>query len=459
MKILMVTPYAPNRDGIAAYAVQAVAALRAEGHDVEVLSPGPSAAHHHLDLSTPRGALALAKRVRGYDKLVVQFHPDVFYRIPSAPAAMIASHVALGTAFTAAREVEVWLHEIDYRWGAGASPTALAARAVWRTVDRVVVHTESEREAFVAAFGVPPGRVELGAHGAHFVRRTRHDRASARVSLGIPAGTFCFLSIGFVAPHKGFDRSVAAFAAAGLGGAGTTDARLYVVGSVRLDDPAIAAHVAELAAAVARTPGTALVEGYVSDELFDRWLVACDAVVLPYRNIWSSGVLERAGLYDRPVLATDVGGLAQQSTGGVPLTLLPEGPALIGSLAAAMRAAAGVDVVPVASDGEPWPVDGAREDIQSTVADRAARRRGVPGRSSADAAGRGGPPHPGGASGSAPLRRLPPLTLPPTTSARLSAALVKRTIRRLTGWEIDPVVQQVNALREAVIASLEQRDG
>ena len=71
----MVSPYAPNRDGIAAYAVQSVAALRADGHDVEVLSPGPSAAHHHLDLTTPRGALALARRVRAYDKLVVQFHP------------------------------------------------------------------------------------------------------------------------------------------------------------------------------------------------------------------------------------------------------------------------------------------------------------------------------------------------------------------------------------------------
>ena len=41
MRILMVTPYAPLRDGIAAYAVQQVAALRAEGNDVEVLSNGP----------------------------------------------------------------------------------------------------------------------------------------------------------------------------------------------------------------------------------------------------------------------------------------------------------------------------------------------------------------------------------------------------------------------------------
>jgi hypothetical protein len=50
VRILVVTPYPPLRDGIASYAVQLVARLRREGNDVTVLSPGPSAAHLHLDL-------------------------------------------------------------------------------------------------------------------------------------------------------------------------------------------------------------------------------------------------------------------------------------------------------------------------------------------------------------------------------------------------------------------------
>src|SRR3546814_3813969 len=55
--------------------------------------------------------------------------------------------------------------------------------------------------------------------------------------------------------------------------------------------------------------------GYVSDEEFDRWLVAADCLVLPYREIWSSSVIERAGIYGVPVIATDVGGLAAQGIG------------------------------------------------------------------------------------------------------------------------------------------------
>jgi hypothetical protein len=48
--------------------------------------------------------------------------------------------------------------------------------------------------------------------------------------------------------------------------------------------------------------------------------------------------------------------------------------------------------------------------------------------------------------------------LPPARSTRVSADMAKRLVRRLTQWEIEPIVHQVNALREAVIASLEQRD-
>jgi hypothetical protein len=52
------------------------------------------------------------------------------------------------------------------------------------------------------------------------------------------------------------------------------------------------------------------------------------------------------------------------------------------------------------------------------------------------------------------VRRVPPLAMPSVTSTRSLAAFVKRLVRRLTAWEVDPVVQQVNMLREATIESL-----
>ena len=442
MRILMVSPYPPIRDGIAAYAVQTVAALRREGHEVEVLSPGPSAAHHHLDLHGPRGPLVLARRVRGYDKVIIQFHPDIFYPAPSTPARHAMVSLALLAAVRAARRTEVAVHEIDYSLGRRRGPDGVAARRLWRRVQSIQLHTEMERRNMIEAFGVRPERTTVTAHGAHFVRRTRMSRDDARRSLGIPADELVFLAIGFIQPNKQFDLAVRAFD--GLGGQGCS---LHVVGSVRVDEPQHLAHLAELQALVAATPGAHLHNQYVSDEQFDRWLVASDVVVLPYRNIWSSGVLERALLYDRRVIATAVGGLSHQAAARPGVTLVDDA-----GLAAAMWRARGQGGPGPDAVEESWPAgpERLRERVQEQVVARATRRRGLPVR-----AGNGRPTAAAGQS-SLPLRRLPPLGLPPTTSARPGVSLLKRLVRRATGWQVDPLVAQVNALREVTIQALER---
>jgi glycosyltransferase involved in cell wall biosynthesis len=446
-RILMVAPYPPHRDGIAAYAVQEARRLLREGHQLEVLSPGPSAAHHHLDLKGTRGALALAKRVRRYDRLVVQFHPDLFYEVPSSAGAHAATSAALGLAFRLARSTEVRVHEIDYTLGRAPAPVGPAVVAMLRSIDRLVVHTEVERRAFLDAFRIDPQRVEVADHGGSFVRRTNLDRAGARRRLGIPEDVFSFLSIGFIQPHKGFDRAVEAFAALTAAGLGSPRARLDVVGSVRVEEPDYVAHLDRLRELAAATPGVTIHSGYVSDELFDVWLVAADLVVLPYRRIWSSSVLERAALYDRPVVATRVGGLADQAPAGAVLVEDDEG------LVAAMRAAVEPEAARSAGGAAagPWPsgpLD--RERVQAKIRARAAAARGaVPRRED-------GPPSARALASavevSAPVRRIAPLVLPPPVSARPGASALKRVVHRLTAWQLDPVVAQVNGLQRAIVA-------
>ena len=449
MRILMVTPYPPVRDGIGNYAVQEVQRLRAQGHDVEVLSPEPSAAHHHLELSNRRGPLALAKRVSAYDRIVIQFHPDMFFPVGTTGARRLEVTLGLLAVFRLAAEVEVRVHEVNYEFGRGRSVLASTTRAMWRAADRISVHTEVERQRFAEAFGVPLERISVADHGESFVRRTAATRVEARDRLGLPNDAFVFLSIGFVQPHKGFDRAVRAFARLGPGDDGRPR-RLEVVGSVRLDDPHYLGYIEELRDLVVATPGVGLHEGYVGDEMFDLWLVAADALVLPYRFIWSSGVVERAQLYDRPVIASRVGGLADQAEPG---TLLVDDD---DELLAAMRSLLGVTAVAPAAP-RPWPRDG-RDAVIAEIRARARAERGAVdtgGRARADAL----PVGPGGRAlaGSAPFRRVPPLVLPPPVSGRPGVSSIKRLVRRLTAWEVDPVVDQVNRLREALIESAESQ--
>jgi glycosyltransferase involved in cell wall biosynthesis len=453
----MITPYPPERDGLAAYAVQSVARLRAEGNDVEVLSPLPSAAHHHLDMRGWRGALALARRMRGYDRVVVQFHPDMFFREPCTPTQRARIAAGLALAWRAAPRLEVRVHEIDYTWGRGPGVAARSVRSMWRAVAQITVHTDRERTRFHEAFGVPLSRIHVAAHGQDFMPRTYVTRDMARASLGIHHQDLMFLSLGFIQRHKGFDRAVTAFAS--LSDVRGRSARLDVVGSVRVEDPAQLAYADELERLVETTPGVHLHTGFVSDEAFDRWIVAADVIVLPYRHIWSSGVLERATLYGRRVIATRVGGLPDQAQPGI--TLVEDD----AELADALRSVAtehGGRVAPRERDEEPWP-DGAdvdRDKVMQAVRARAERERGggTLVASSDSRSDQRDVVHRGGSTSrpSAPLRRIPRLALPPAASSRSGVTPVKRAVRRLTAWELEPIVQQVNNLQQAMVDIVER---
>jgi glycosyltransferase involved in cell wall biosynthesis len=426
----MVTPYPPLRDGLASYALQEVKSLSDAGHEVEVLSPTPSAAHHHLDLKRVRGPLALAKRLRDYDRVIVQYHPGIFLAEGSTDAHRAAMAASLAAALQAGGNVELRVHEFDVELDRRSKAEQVAVRRMWRAADRLVVHTEPEREQLAKVARLPVSRIDLAEHGASFIRRTGLDRDEARVRLGLPTDAVVFLSIGFIQPHKGFDRAVRAFA--GLGAEGC---RLELVGSVRVEDPGYVVYAEQLRALVTGTDGVTLHEGYISDELFDVWIVASDALVLPYRFIWSSSVCERAALYDRPVIATRVGGLEAQ---------LPSGSRLVdddAELAEALRSFAGL--APHGMVVEPWPETLDRDAVMAVVRTRAAARR----RASIDELA---------AVPSAPVRRLRPLSLPEPSSARPGASFAKRLVRRLTRWEIDPIVRQLNRLQQVVIDALEE---
>jgi hypothetical protein len=113
-------------------------------------------------------------------------------------------------------------------------------------------------------------------------------------------------------------------------------------------------------------------------------------------------------------------------------------------LHAALRLAASVEtwhipveppVRPAATTPASWPSD--RNAAMDQIRSRAAASRA------------------GGGELSAGLRRVPPLTLPAAASGRPGAGTAKRAVRRLTAWEVDPVVARVNVLRAAMIEALE----
>ena len=435
----MVTPYAPYRDGIAAYAVQEVRRRRADGEALEVLSPFPSAAHHHIRLGGVAGMAKLATFVRRYDRLVIQFFPEMIFGRTRTGAERLAIWTTLA-GITRLVPTELRIHEVQYQPMREHASERKAARRVFEQAASITVHTPQERDELAEASGLSSSAITLLDHGSNFAAHATVSKAEARSLLDLPPDEKVLLCIGFLQAHKGFDRAMQAFLRLN-----PADATLHVVGDVRVYHPDLEAHARTLAALADSSPRLFLHRRFVGDAEFDIWLQAADAVVLPYREIWSSGVVERAKLFATPVIAAAVGGIGDQ---GNDIILVHDD----GELMTAMARAIGSDAT--LGEALQWRADSDEyASIQAEIR-RLARTDDRP----LEAA-----PSPVQDR----LADLEVLPMPHPISLKPWINQTKNLIGRATNWQIHPLVVNANetttALRDAItllesrVAELENR--
>jgi glycosyltransferase involved in cell wall biosynthesis/multidrug transporter EmrE-like cation transporter len=303
MKVLVVSSYPPRHCGVGAYARDQVAALRAEGHEVTVLSPPDGDGDIKAQFLGGRAFARAAGMGGDFDRILVHFQPSLYYR-PRRPLSKIAtSFWLLELVLRWRRKVDVLVHEADppARWRPDYALLGLA----FRMAGRMSFHTEAERRALEGEYRL---RVRGHVIPHRVVPVVAVSRREARARLGIEGGGPVFVCAGFIQSAKGFDRAVEAFARAGPNGG-----RLYVVGSIREPTPENLEYARALADRCRSVPGVTLVDRYLQDEEFDLWVAAADRLVLPYRRSWSSGVLARAQALGTPAIVTAVGGLPEQA--------------------------------------------------------------------------------------------------------------------------------------------------
>jgi glycosyltransferase involved in cell wall biosynthesis len=301
MRILVVSSYPPRHCGIGAYARDQVARLWEEGHEVTVLSP-PDGDGDLRARFVGGGAFRRAASIGGsFDRILVHFQPALYYR-PRAALSKVMTSLSLWWLTVRRPSVEILIHEADppVRW----RPDYVLLRAALTRAAGLQFHTRAEWSVFEAAYG----RIARGSLVPHAVHPAGSIpvREEARRAVGLEADGPVFVIPGFLQPSKGIDRVLGAFA-------GDDASSLYVVGSVRDQTPGNLAYVEELRARSGELPRVHLIERFMDDVEFDRWVAAADWVVVPYRRAWSSGVLARAHALGIPAIVTDVGGLSEQA--------------------------------------------------------------------------------------------------------------------------------------------------
>jgi hypothetical protein len=159
-RLLVAGSYPPIPGPAAAATVAAVRRAWADGYHVEVVSPRPSAAHHHARLAGRRAPMELGRlrRRRHVDDLILCLEPGMPFAEGVAAAAHRAEVALLTRTLTKFRKVTIIV-----TGDLGVKPDTFAP--LWRTVQEVVTRSDEDAEALVEQLHPPSGLVRVDPRG------------------------------------------------------------------------------------------------------------------------------------------------------------------------------------------------------------------------------------------------------------------------------------------------------
>ena len=186
----------------------------------------------------------------------------------------------------------------------------LTLRIQYGLADRIFVHAERLKLELSREFSVPETRVTVIPFGINnAVPSTSLSRSEARQRLGIEDGKKAILFFGRITRYKGLEYLVTAFQQLL---ARHDDYQLIVAGRPENDYQrywnAIQGRVQEDAG-----KGRVLLRAvHIPDDETELYFKAADVLVLPYTQVYQSGILFLGYSFGLPILAADVGSLKDE---------------------------------------------------------------------------------------------------------------------------------------------------
>lgn len=194
-------------------------------------------------------------------------------------------------------------------------------RRIYRQADLLIVHTAGSKDELVADYEIPSSRIHIVGHGSSlaFAALTKRAKQEAREKLYLPSRSPTLLCFGQIKKERGIDNLLRAFRLLLLT---IPDARLIIAGP-EWNERFESYRVLAMELGVEDNIITRI--EYLADEEVGLYFSAADVVVLPYVKSYQSGVLFLAHAYEKPIVASAVGGLLETIDDGATGLLVPPG--------------------------------------------------------------------------------------------------------------------------------------
>lgn len=200
------------------------------------------------------------------------------------------------------------------RDGSDSAWNRWSLRVQYRLCEHLFVHTASMARALQDEFGVEAGRVTVIPFGINqTVPSTDLGMREARGRLALPGDGKVLLFFGNIAPYKGLEYLVEAMA---LLERRVPDVVLVVAGRPKGAETYWTKLDSRVDALGLRDRVLCHIE-YIPDEAIEVYFKAADAFVLPYKEVFQSGVLFLGFNFGVPAIVTRVGELEEDVQEGV----------------------------------------------------------------------------------------------------------------------------------------------
>jgi glycosyltransferase involved in cell wall biosynthesis len=173
----------------------------------------------------------------------------------------------------------------------------------YNLVDHIIVHNNKMKEELVKEFGIRPDKIAINTLGinvnAPHLELTKHEALNY---LSLPEKKKIILFFGGIVNYKGLDLLIKAFK---LMLEWSTDYHLLIAGAAR--DVEYYKEIEQLFTELNIDEHCTKHIKFIADDDIPYYFTAADCCVLPYTNIFQSGVHALSYAYGLPVIASDVG--------------------------------------------------------------------------------------------------------------------------------------------------------
>ena len=326
MKVLLVSPYPPSRDGLASYAAEMVRRLK-DSNDLGILTSvapssvaSPAEGVYRILAANPLSVLRCVRLMRDFRPQIIHFQYSIAALGLGVGPAMLSVGVArlrYGT------RLVFTLHEVRRELMRLGFVGRLLYSAIVRVSDTLIVHTSEARTLLIEQCGAAPRIIRVVPHGVA-PPQSAISAGSVDASRAFGGGEDArsvVLYLGYLHPDKGVHHLLAA------------------LDILRKRDPAFDRRVRVIIAGVVRPRagvfrwferadhryeqklrglvdsggcgGVVAFTGFVPDEDLIPLIRAARTIVLPYTNVSQSGVGNLALAAGTPVIASDLPGLRE----------------------------------------------------------------------------------------------------------------------------------------------------